>query len=117
MTVQEEKPFCKVKGEYVFFNLRTILQRIISSPRLSFENISNAITVAKDCWKGKSDSWLITADIQSKPIVATIPIVKRKPSEETAKLMVKCYQASANDDLALAKEFEETESEIDLDSS
>jgi len=115
MTVQEE-PFCEVKGEHVvIFNIKTIFQKILSSPRLSFENIYNAITVAKDCWKGKSDSWLVNMDLELKPIVTTIPIIKRKPSEQTVNLMIEYYQTAADDDLALAKEFEEIEPAIDDD--
>lgn len=116
MTAQEE-PFCQLKRGYLFLNIRTILQKILSFPRLSLENISNAITVTIDCWKGKSDSWLIDADFQYAPVATIIPMSKRKPSKQTAKLMEEYYQDSADDDLALAKEFEGIESEIDMDSS
>jgi hypothetical protein len=118
MTISKEQPFCEVKGRLILFNVLPIAFRVIKSlPNISSDNIKNAITVAKDCWKGKSNSWIINADVQPLPLALTIPMVKRKPSEKTAKLMAEYYQASANDDLALAKEFEGIESEIDMDCS
>lgn len=116
--IAQEQPFCEVKGNFVLINVMLIAVRFIKAlPNISSNNIKNVFTVAKDCWKNKSNSWIIDADIQSLPLVVTIPMVKRKPSKETAKLMAEYYQASANDDLALAKEFEGIESEIGMDCS
>lgn len=110
---KREYPFCETKGKYVTFNPVAVLQTLKATPRLSFQNIFNVFDVTKECIKGKSNSWVIYTRFQEIPIAKTIPLKKRKPSEETAKLMAKGYQDSANDDLALAKEFEGLEQEID----
>jgi hypothetical protein len=117
ITITEERPFCETKGKIVVFNILTIIRALKSLPHFSLDNLSNIKTVVKDCVLGKSNSWLVYADFHQKPIAKTIPLVKRKPSERIAKLMTEYYEASASDDLALAKEFEEIDAEIDLDSS
>lgn len=69
MTIQEEQPFCQKKGKYlIFLNIPMIIRRVLASPRLSRENITNAITVARDCWASKSDSWLIKTYIPPKSV-------------------------------------------------
>ena len=115
MTTTEEHLFCEAKGDVVFFDMRTIIRKLLDLPNFSFNNIINAFTVAKECVLGNSDSWLVDAIFQEKPIVKTIPFAKRKPSEETTKLMIESYENSAGDDLAIAKELEGLECEIDLD--
>lgn len=44
--------------------------------------------------------------LERKADVKTVSFVKRKPSKRMVKLMTEGYQASASDDLALAKEFD-----------
>lgn len=114
-TVAEERQFCEVKRNFVIFNVLTLVHIVKLLPNLSFNNIKNAYTVARDCFSGKSNSWLVQVKFQTepKPVMKTIPLTKNKPSRDVAKLMAKYYQASANDDLALAKEFEEFEADID----
>lgn len=115
MTTQEYQ-FCETKGKSItLLNPIGIVQTLISRRKLSFQNIVNFFTVAKECIVGRSDSWLVHAEFYENPIAKTIPFTKRKPSEDMLKLMAEGYQDSANDDLALAKEFEGLEPEIDDD--
>lgn len=115
MTTQEYQ-FCETKGKHMtLLNPIAILRILRATPRLSFQNIFNVAIVTKECIKGKSNSWLIHAEFQENPILKTIPLTKRKLSEVTVKLMAEGYQDSANDDLALAKEFEGSEPQIDDD--
>jgi len=111
--VTQEYQFCETKGKHItLLNPVTIIQTLRATPRLSFLNIFNAFTVAKECIVGRSNSWVVYAQFQEVPIAKTIPLTKRKPSAETIKLMAEGYRDSANDDLALAKEFEGLEPEI-----
>lgn len=116
MTKQEYR-FCETKGKHLtLVNPIAIVETLIKKPRLSFENIINLFFVAKECIQSKSDSWVVKTEFHDYPIAKTIPLIKRKPSKAIARLMAEGYRASASDDLALAKEFEEIESEIDVDS-
>jgi hypothetical protein len=109
-----EAQFCENRGKRItLFNPMWIIQTLKGRPRLTIQNINNLFTVTKECVIGRSDSWLVRVNFQKNPIEKTIPLKKRRPSEDMLKLMAKSYQDSANDDLALAKEFEGLESEID----
>jgi|GEM_PF-6801480 len=109
-----EAHFCENKGKRItFFNPIGILQILKGRPKLTIQTINNLFTVTKECVIGRSDSWLVRVTFQKNPIEKTIPLRKRRPSEAMLNLMVKSYEDSANDDLALAKEFEGLESEID----
>jgi hypothetical protein len=113
MTTQE-LPFCEIKGKYLtFLNPLSLLLTLRATQKLSVQNFLNGFVILKECIVGKSNSWLFHAEFQTKPIVKTVPFVKKKPSEETAKLMSEYYEVSADDDLAIAKEFEEIDAEID----
>ncbi len=113
----EEHKFCDYKGDVMRFDMLTILKTLKSQRMITFENIANAYTVARECILGKSDSWLVHSEIKSMPIALTVPLTKKRASEEEVKFMAKCYEASADDDLALAKECEGMNSDIDIDSS
>ena len=114
MTVKEYQ-FCETKGKHLtFLNPIAIVQTLRASPRLTMQNIFNAITVMKECIAGKSNSWVIHADFRKNPTAKIMPLTKRKPSVKTVKLMAEGYKDSADDDLALAKEFEGIEPEIDI---
>jgi len=114
----QEHQFCENKGKRItFLNPIGIIQTLIGIRRLSFQNIVNAFTVAKECVTGRSNSWVVHIQFQEIPIAKTVPFMKRKPSEEKVKLMVEYYQTSSGDDLALAKEFEGIDPPIDDDSS
>lgn len=113
MTAKEYQ-FCETKGKHLtFLNPIAIVQTLRATPRLTMQNIFNAITVTKDCIIGRSNSWVIYADFRKNPIAKITPLAKTKPSAKTAKLMAEGYKDSADDDLALAKEFEGIEPEID----
>ena len=110
----QEHQFCENKGKRItLLNPIGIIQTIKGTRKLSFQNISNVFTVTKECIVGRSDSWLVHVKFQESPIAKTIPLKKRKPSVQMQRLMAEGYQESANDDLALAKEFEGPEPEID----
>lgn len=112
----QEYPFCETKGKHItLLNPIAIIQTLKMRPRLSIENIFNTIIIMKECVVGRSNSWVINTEFQEIPIAKTIPITKKKPSKATVKLLAEYYQASRNDDLALAKEFEGTEPQIDDD--
>jgi len=81
----------------------------------SINSFFNLITFTRECLRSGSEGWLIQADFKSKPIVETIPITKRKPSKELIEQMIEGYQNSADEDLAIAKEFEGIETTIDDD--
>ena len=117
MTVTEEHPFCEARRHLIFFSLPTLIRTLKALPHLSLDNLSNIKTIAKECVLGKSNSWLVYADFQKKPVSMTVPLVKSKPSGQTVRLMTEYYEASASDDLALANEFEGFESEIDKENS
>lgn len=113
MTAKEYQ-FCETKGKCLtFLNPITIVQTVKARRRLSVQNILNAIIVAKECIIGRSNSWVIHADFRKNPIAKITPLTKRKPSIKTVKLMAEGYKDSADDDLALAKEFEGIEPIID----
>ena len=116
MMAKQEYQFCETKGKYItFLNPMAIVETLKAKPRLSFVNILNAFFVAKECIKGRSDSWVIYTRFQENPIAKTIPLTKRQLSKKSAKLMADYYQDSADDDLVLAKEFEEIEPQVDGD--
>lgn len=116
MTETKEYRFCNAKGDIVVFDMRAIL-KTLKSQKITFENIFNAFTIAKECILGKSDSWLVSADFKTIPVALTIPVRKRKLSEEEIAFMTKCYEESRKDDLALAKECEGMDSDFDFNSS
>jgi hypothetical protein len=114
MTAKRESQFCETKGKYMaFFNPMAIVETLIARRRLTLENILNAVFIAKECIKGKSDSWVVYTKLRGEPIAEIISFTKRKPSKQILELMVEGYQDSADDDLALAKEFEGLEPAID----
>jgi len=111
---RQEYQLCETKGKGItLLNPVGIIQTLRVTRRLSFQNISNLVTVLKESVTGRSNSWLIHAQFQEGPIAKTIPLTKRKLSAVTVKLMAEYYRDSASDDLALAKEFEGIEPEID----
>lgn len=113
----QERRFCDAKGNVIIFNMIEILKTIKSQKLyVTFENIVNAFTVARDCVLGRTDSWLIDFEPKEMPLALTIPLQKKKLSEEEVSFMVKCYEESAEDDLALAKECEGLDSDFDFDS-
>lgn len=114
MMESPEAQVCENRGRRItLFNPIGIIQTLKGRPKLTIHNINNLFTVTKECVIGRSDSWLVRVRFQENPIEKTIPLRKRKPSERMLKLMAEGYQDSANDDLALAKEFEGLEPEID----
>jgi hypothetical protein len=114
---KQEYPFCETEGKRItFLNPVAVVETLKAKPRLSLENILNLFFVVKECIKSKSDSWVIRTEFHEYPILKTIPLMKRKPSEEKVKLMIEYYQTSSDDDLALAKEFEGIDTPIDDES-
>jgi hypothetical protein len=112
MTSQEYQ-FCQIKNNQIIFDVLSILKSLKSTPKLTIRNIFNVLTVVRDCYITKSDSWLVKAHFQTVPLALTIPIKKRKLPDEEIAFMAKCYEESKEDDLALAKECEGMDSDFD----
>jgi hypothetical protein len=114
---KQEHAFCETEGKHItILNPVAVIETLLEKPPLSFENILNLFFVVRDCIQSKSDSWIIHTKFQENPITLTVPLKKRKPSEQEVMVMTKCYEESSNDDLALAKECEGMDSDIDIDS-
>jgi len=107
----QEYQFCRTKGNQIALPLSLGAMLKV----LAEKNAHDAAIVFKECIEGRSSAWFFKIEVKDVRLTRMIPSRKKTPSEETIKLMIEGYQESANEDLIIAKEFEEVENELDDD--
>lgn len=77
------------------------------------QNAFDAIVVFKECVEGRTPAWFFKLEAKSIHRTEMRLLKKKQLSEETIKLLVECYQESADEDLSIAEEFQGIENELD----
>jgi len=108
MTV-EEYQICRKKGNDMIFPQTFEELDMITKKMDPVE----ALIVVKECVENKTPAWFFNRDFENMMPSRVIVFRKRKLSETLAKLLIERYEEDAEEDLAIAKEFEQVENELD----
>jgi hypothetical protein len=108
MTV-EEYQLCEKRGKEMIFP-PTFPEIDILTTKM---DPSDVLIVIKECLDNKTPAWFFTRDFEDMLPSRVVVLKKKTLSKDELNLLIEGYRESADEDLAIAKEFEQVENELD----